>query len=75
MSIYDMIKKEIERLKEKTDEEIMKIFSNEMFFPSMVHGQALEVVMKEREIEPADMTIVMSFKTRDGIKEIKIQEA
>ena len=72
----DMVKEEVEVLRKKTDEELMKIFANQLFgsFPYMVRINALEVVMKEREIEPADMTIIMPFKTRDGIKEIRIDE-
>ena len=72
----DMVKEEIEILREKTDEELMKIFANQLLglFPYMVRVQALKVVMKEREIEPTDMTIIMPFKTRDGIKEVRIGE-
>ena len=73
----DMVAEEVKILREKTDEELMKTFTEQLIglFPSMVRVQALEVVMKEREIEANDMTIIMPFKTRDGIKEIRINEA
>lgn len=72
----NMIEEEVEILRKKTDDEIMKLFAKHLFgnFPFMVRVDALKIVMKEREIESTYMTVIVAFKTHDGIKEIRINE-
>ena len=67
---------EIEILRGKSNEDLMKMFATQLFtnFTSTSLVQALGVVMEERKIDPGDMIIIMPFTTPNGIREIRISE-
>lgn len=70
MNDQPFVLEEIERLEEKTDEEIMQIFANQMMgaFPSMVIVNALGKVMKHRKLVPTELKLYLEYKNFNGEK-------
>lgn len=67
----DMVKEETERLREKTDEEIIDLYASQLItnFPFTVVLRALKVVMEERDLKLENISYILSFKKGDMIIE------
>lgn len=72
----DMITEEMERLREKTDDEIMVKVSQQLtsLFPASITMRALKRIMEERDIELCDKKITMTFKVRGQMMQISSKE-
>lgn len=70
-----MIKEEMERLREKTDDEIMVKVSKQLtsLFPTSITMRALKKVMEERGIELCEKNIIMTFKVRGQMMQISLK--
>lgn len=67
-----LVDEEVKRLKTKTDDEIMKIYANQLMggYPQMVVVDALGLVIKERNIEPGNMVVAFNYKDSEGNEKI-----
>lgn len=69
-----LVNEEVERLELLSDIEIMNVYVKQLTsrFPMMITVKALEIIMKEKNITPTDMTMVFNFLDSAG-KEKSIQ--
>lgn len=62
------VMEEVKRLREKSDEEIMRVYANQLLgrFPSTIVVDAIGKIMKERKIEAKELMVSLNFVDSNG---------